>query len=122
MKIHLARLVEMEFLLPHKGGHKQPFAYELLYAGESAEGRARLLGLIEVEALTTTASGRGDEPMRSGCGRPLVGVQSGGGRGAVGPVKTSPGELLNGFHRLGAGNARIGIPAPVPSYMGEVAR
>ena len=125
MKIHLARLSEMEFLLPHRGGPKQSFTYELLYTGDDAEGRARLLGLIDVESLKsmpTTPCGRGEAPMRSGCGRPAVGGWSGGGRGAVGPLDPSADGHLNGFPRIQPENAHIEILTPVLSYPKEVAR
>lgn len=122
MKIHLARLSEMEFLLLHRSGHKQSFTYELLYTGEDAEGRARMLGLIDAEALQSvgmTPCGRGLEPMRSGCGRPAVGVQSGGGRGAVGLAEACIDAPLNGFHRQEPEETHIRILSPVPSHPKE---
>jgi DNA primase catalytic core len=125
MKIHLARLVEMEFLLPHKGGHKQPFVYELLYMGEDAEGRARLLGLIEVGSLQSsgmTACGRGEEAMRSGCGRAPVGVWSAGGRGISIPPEGSTDEALSPFEPSETLKCSTFLPlAPVLSYP-QVAR
>jgi DNA primase len=57
---HLGRLVEMEFLLPHRGRGKT-VEYELLYKGEDAEGRT-FLGLIDCEPLPTTANIRGSAP------------------------------------------------------------
>ncbi len=108
MKVHLARLVELEFLMPHRSGHKQAFTYELLVQGEDAEGRARLLGLIDVDRLQsspTTASGRGEEAMRSECGRAPVGGRSAGGRGAVAPAEPNGDAPLNGFHANGFENA-----------------
>ena len=44
MKVHLARLCEMEFLMPHRGGQGQQAHYELLFQGEDVEGRARRWG------------------------------------------------------------------------------
>ena len=122
LKVHLARLVELEFLVAHTGGHKQPCGYELLYQGDDPEGRARLLGLLEVEALTTTGCGRGEEALRSGCGRPAVGPQSGGGRGAVTPLATKAGVPLHGGHASEPENAPLGFPVPAPSYLNGVAR
>ena len=125
MKIHLARLVEMEFLMPHKNGHKQPCGYELMYTGDDAEGHAQLLGLIDVKTLqltTTTTCGRGHEAMRSGCGRASVGVWSASGRGAVGPREASPDGHLNGFSRFEPESAHIKILTPVPSYLDGVAQ
>jgi DNA primase len=98
MKVHLARLSEMEFLLPHKGGHKQAFTYELLYTGEDAEGRARLLGLIDCASLQpvpTTPTSQGAVGDWSGCGRGAVGGWSAGGRGVVGAPERSTDEALS---------------------------
>jgi DNA primase catalytic core len=97
--IHLGRLVEMEFLVTHRGRGKT-VEYELLYGGEDAEGRAKLLGLIHVEqvqAMTTTANIRGPEPNirgheveNPGVIRPLFGADSGGVRGAVVDLEAAP--------------------------------
>jgi hypothetical protein len=79
LKIHLARLVELEYLLIHRGGRGQSFEYELVFDGP-ADGMAQSLshvsGLIDVEALRHEYDGE-----RSGSGRPPVGGQSAGGRG-----------------------------------------
>lgn len=115
MKIHLGRLVELEFLVVHKGGSRQAFAYELMVQGEDAAGRARLLGLIDagqlqapVEGSATTACGRGLEALRSACGRAPVGVRSGGGRGAVAAPEPSADGPLNGFHAFDPADAPPG--------------
>nr|WP_114192138.1 CHC2 zinc finger domain-containing protein [Edaphovirga cremea] len=47
LKIHLARLVEMEYLVVHRRG--LAFLYELLFDGKSGDERAHLCGLIEPE-------------------------------------------------------------------------
>ena len=120
LKIHLGRLAELEFLMLQSGGHKQPFAYELLYQGEDAEGRARLLGLIDVDRLQsvpTTVSGRGEEALRSVFGRGLVGVQSAGGRAVVGASERSDDgalALIPGSHPKTNGTP---VPIPVPLYI-----
>jgi DNA primase catalytic core len=75
LKIHLARLVELEYLLVHRGGRGQSFEYELLYDGD-VRGAAHVSGLIEVEAL-----GHYDAE-RSGSSDP----QSQASRGAVGEM------------------------------------
>ena len=82
LKIHLSRLVELEYLLVHRGGRGQSFEYELLYDGAVQGDAAHVSGLIDVEALRvmpTMLSGRGPAH-RS---RPLVGVQSVRGRWVV---------------------------------------
>jgi DNA primase len=54
--IHLGRLVELEYLLVHRGGGSgQRFVYELLYAGQGEDGKPFLAGLIDVEALRAKA-------------------------------------------------------------------
>ena len=81
MKVHLRRLVDLEFLVVHRGGDGggRRIAYELVYQGEGQDGGRFLPGL---RSSTTTQSGRGSRPHRSGSGRPSVGPRSGGGRGA----------------------------------------
>jgi DNA primase len=92
-KIHLARLVELEYLLLHRAVSGRPHVYELVYSGEGADGRAFLPGLLDPTELasseydkkrsgqTTHRSGLNAE--RSGRGRPLAGPRSGGGRTAT---------------------------------------
>lgn len=91
LKVHLGRLVELEYVLVHRAsGHSQRFCYELVYAGRGGDGPL-LPGLISADELGSKgydanrsgaeANRSGQNGERSGCGRPLVGVQSGGGRG-----------------------------------------
>lgn len=124
--IHLGRLVEMEFLLTHRGRGKT-VEYELIYQGEDAEGRAKLLGLIDVErvqAMTTTANIRGASPKirgheaeHSGSIRPLFGPDSGGIRGAVLGLEDAP-ELALVARAPVNGEKRGTFPphAPILSY------
>jgi DNA primase catalytic core len=89
LKVHLARLVELEYLLVHRGGRGQSFEYELLFDGE-ADGEARhASGLIDVQTLGAEsicgaqhydAERSGLHSAPSGSGRPAVGVQAGPGR------------------------------------------
>ena len=48
LKLHLARLEEMEYLLVHRGKRGQSFVYELLYEGQGQDGKPFLVGLIVV--------------------------------------------------------------------------
>ncbi|MGH7340615.1 MAG: DNA primase, partial [Candidatus Rokuibacteriota bacterium] len=85
LKIHLHRLAELEYLLVHPVARGQSFLYELAYEGSAESDRPVLAGLIDVETLEAhgyDADRSGSEGQRSGCGRPLVGAWSGGGRGA----------------------------------------
>lgn len=91
LKIHLGRLVELEYVLVHRGGRGQSFEYELLYDGQD-DAQRHLSGLIDVEVLRTQCATQscgtqqydgewsGSCGPQSGVGRPLVGAQSAGGR------------------------------------------
>jgi DNA primase catalytic core len=94
LKVHLGRLLELEYLIVRRGldgQHAARFVYELIYDGEGQDGAPFLMGLIDTAGLATeqpmnemsydgNRSGPGDD--RSGSGRPLVGPRSGGGPGA----------------------------------------
>jgi hypothetical protein len=80
LKVHLARLVELEYIVAHRG-KAGGFEYELVYELAGEHG-TRLAGLTDIEALRhaydSARSGLGDT--RSAPGRGLVGPQSVGGR------------------------------------------
>jgi len=80
LKIHLARLVELEYLVAHNSGKGKTYHYELLYAGEGKDGDHFLMNLISIENLRYDAKWSGQNEQRSGAGRPQVGGQSAGGR------------------------------------------
>ena len=79
LKLHLARLVEMEYVLVHRGGRGQSFVYELLYDGAGQDGEPFVPGLIDVDQLrhAYAANRSGQKTERSGSGRPAVGAPSG---------------------------------------------
>ena len=80
LKVHLGRLVEMEYLLLHRGGRGQRFVYELLYRGEGEEGEPFAMGLLDVAKLDYDAKRSGQNGDRSGVGQPGVSPRSGGGQ------------------------------------------
>jgi len=51
VKRHLAKLVDLEYALIHRGGRGQSFVYELLYSGEGERGGKFVMGLIDPEKL-----------------------------------------------------------------------
>ena len=62
LRVHLARLVELEYLLPHRGKRGQSFEYELMYSGEGKDGVPFLHGLVSLpEGTTSTWRGLGGE-------------------------------------------------------------
>ncbi|WP_243047372.1 hypothetical protein [Dyella sp. RRB7] len=69
LRVHLDRLVAMEYLLVHRGSRGQSFVYELLYDGDGSAA-PYLSGLIDV---ATMAISRGSESENAGSSRPARG-------------------------------------------------
>ena len=83
LKVHLARLAELEYLLAHRakaGG----FEYELVYEMGDDEHTLRFPGLADVEALRAAydRARSGEDVSRSAPGRAPVGGRPAGGRTA----------------------------------------
>jgi len=77
LKVHLARLVELEYLLTHRAQRGQGFAYELLFDGDASTA-VHLSGLIDTAGLHDYDGERsGSKPERSAPGRGAVGLRSG---------------------------------------------
>jgi DNA primase len=89
LKVHLARLVELEYLVVHRA-ERAGYSYELAWDGAGRDGSAFLVGLLDPAALEVAnaydpdRSGRNG--IRSGPGRPPVGGWSGGGHPVPEPV------------------------------------
>ena len=66
LRVHLERLVSLEYLLVHRGMRGQSFVYELLFDGPAASEAPHLSGLIDV---ATMASSRGSAPKFAGSTR-----------------------------------------------------
>jgi DNA primase catalytic core len=79
LKIHLARLTELEYLLVHRGGRGQSFEYELLFDGATNTDAPHASGLIDIDTLTRDydAERSGGCAPQSESGRPPVGTLSG---------------------------------------------
>lgn len=54
LRVHLSRLAELEYLIPHRGTRGQRFVYELSYEGAGDDGDPFMMGLIDVERLRDT--------------------------------------------------------------------
>ncbi len=90
LKVHLARLVDLELVSAHRVEHGI-FLYELAWNGAAGRDGGRFmvgvtdptqppLPLTEPEIHAYDPSRSGSEVVRSGAGRPLVGARSAGGR------------------------------------------
>jgi hypothetical protein len=83
LKVHLARLVELEYVLVHRGKQGQGYVYELAYDGRGRDGAVFLPGLAPVrpgEQVATTTTSRGQAADYAGTGRGLDGAETPGGR------------------------------------------
>jgi DNA primase catalytic core len=100
-KIHLRRLVDLEYVLVHRAPHMHGVAYELAYAREdearsATSDNAIVSGLRDIGALATRSidgqrSGSRDDRSvsareRPGPGRPSAGGRPGGGRTLEAPA------------------------------------
>jgi DNA primase catalytic core len=101
LKVHLARLVELEYLLSHRAQRGQGLVYELLFDGDAAQG-VHLSGLIGMEALDALLDAPQYDAQRSGSmaqpsasGRGAVGQRSGGGQAAEWLATPMPARLLD---------------------------
>ena len=72
LKVHMARLVELEYLLVHRGRGGR-FDYELLFDGAEDQ---HLMGLIDAGKLQCDEKQSGQTHKQSGLGQPLVREQS----------------------------------------------
>jgi len=55
LRAHVARLVEMEYLLVHRGSRGLAFVYELLWQGEGINGNRFVLGLLDTATIRNLA-------------------------------------------------------------------
>jgi len=85
-KVHCRRLVELEYLIVHRGGHAQQYLYELAYDGKGDDGAPFLMGLIDSDALKAASNraGLNKDPSGSGGGAAGSGRASGGAMSAGG--------------------------------------
>jgi hypothetical protein len=89
LKVHMARLVELEYLLVHRGINGR-YEYELLFDGGDDN---YLMGLIDIENLHNRS---GQKDNQSGCGQPLVRGQSGNKK----TPQTANGKGLTGIGQV----------------------
>jgi DNA primase len=100
-KVHLARLVELDYVIAHRVRWGAAFEYELLYDGEGEGGARFVMGLADVAALDAPAAApkilnydqvqAGQKKSRTGRGRRVAVVKSDPGRGGeIAEIATTP--------------------------------
>ena len=84
VRVHLDRLVALEYVLVHRGDRGQSFVYELVYDGQGKDGGRFLPGLLDVEKLRTVTptavNPAGVNGHLAGGSRGQSGVNAGGSR------------------------------------------
>ena len=127
-RLHLDRLVELEYLLVHRGMRGQNFEYELVYEGQGASGELFLMGLIDPDALGESVAPRvydgklaGSEGELAGGWRPHDGVKTPGWRVDSVVVHAAPDQSLR--HKLAeiGENAVLDEGDKILSYLQVVA-
>ena len=111
VRVHLERLIGLEYVLVHRGGRGQSFVYELLYDGGGSDGRPHLAGLIDVEGLRaegTAETSRGLEPTSRGAqGEVAEGSRGHRGSIAAGSRGATTAANGNGARRLAGDLAEL---------------
>lgn len=88
LRVHLERLVSLEYLITHRGSVGQTFVYELVYDGAGKDGSRFLPGLLDVERLRT-ANLAGVNADLAGASRAESGPFAAGSRGPSGRASIS---------------------------------
>lgn len=134
LKVHLARLEELEYLVAHAAERGRGALYELVYDGQGKDGAPFLAGLIDLSKLggheyderwsALSAGWSGVNGPRSGLGRPLAGLEPGGGRSGEIAILSSNGKEKSAARLANDRNALPGGELiPPPSYVnGGLAR
>lgn len=91
LKVHLARLVDLELVIAHRAERGSGFVYELAYT-PTADGNRFVIGLTDPSPLVYDTDRSGSDATRSGSGRGLVGGWSAPGRDPT----EEPAALVNG--------------------------
>jgi DNA primase len=81
LRVHLERLVQMEYLIEYGGRRGNLVEYELIYDGEGQEGNRFLMGLQDIVSsknTDTNQGSRGEVDRFAGGSRPQSGSKAGG--------------------------------------------
>ena len=102
LKVHLDRLEDLEYILPHRGMRGLAYEYELLFDGDLEAEKPQLIGLLDTEKLGYDSKFTGSEEKNTGPIRPQNGQVSKSSLAA--PASNGAASRLNG--RNGHRNAQ----------------
>ena len=146
LKIHMKRLEEFEYLLPHIGSRGRSYVYELAWDGAGESGDAFVMGLIDIKRLRSKQeNGRAQRRLAtngsaapaglerkydekksgvnndlSGSSRPHVGGMSGPGRGSDFADRQTETTLCTNAPEKSLGSASEGEKKPASYANGVV--
>jgi len=112
LRVHLERLVAMEYVLVHRGQRGQSFVYELVYDGDGSAA-PYLSGLIDV---ATMATSRGSAGQNAGPSRPARGVNAAPSRTGEKPDSPSMATPAMKSPITSRQTHVMGAPTALPSY------
>jgi len=118
LRVHLERLVQMEYLIAHGGRRGLVFEYELIYDGQGADGGAFLMGLQDMtpQDVATTPTSRGLEGEFAGSSRPQNAPIAAASRGALTERQASTDAACEAVNVDDTPNARSETRARSQSY------
>jgi hypothetical protein len=133
LRVHLDRLVQLDYVAMHGGKMGQRFAYSLLFDGDSEQDTPQLMGLSDAAAPAAlpptsrgemptsrgkTATSRGSTPNLAGRLRPVRGGVAVGSRPAETTRNASPDAGSASLPTAFTGTAYLGMPVPHPGSAG----
>jgi DNA primase catalytic core len=127
LRVHLGRLQELEYILPHRGMRGQSYVYELVYDGQGSDGDAFVMGLIDVDALRNDDGTPGApcgydgklagvDPNLAGSKRPQNGAMAGTWRAGTSGENASSDKASQPAEPKTTPDARPGVSKPPSSY------
>ena len=118
LRVHLERLVQLEYLLTHRGTRGQRFEYELLYDGDGQQA-AHLSGLLEIgtESAPTKPSSRGEAPHNAGPTRVQNGPNAGTSPSPETAAKPHEIKVSQAAASNGGKTHALHTPAQTPAYL-----
>lgn len=126
LRVHLDRLVQLDYVAVHGGKPGQRFAYGLLFDGDAEIEGPQLMGLSEADVAAVqptsrgkTATSRGVDPNLAGGVRAVRGGVAAPSRGAETVRNASPDAVLATLQTAFTGTAHIGTPVPSPRRNGN---
>ncbi|MBX3712964.1 MAG: hypothetical protein KF800_13475 [Lysobacter sp.] len=113
LRVHLDRLVQLEYVRQHSGQNGSLYTYSLLFDGDAGSDCPQAMGLSDEIAPDATPTSRGQTPTSRGKGRDLAGTLR-PPRGALAGASRSDESTKKPVKRCANGHAPAADPATAP--------